>query len=101
MKETKTLEIIEDFEYENQSNQENDSDEQLLGGEIWYNQLSDFTFLFHLLSRGSMSYVRRYAPSFFYNNSFLYQELQLLLVYVYIIFEGFARLFRKKVYLCS
>ena len=37
MKETKTLEIIEDFEYENQSNQENDSDEQLLGGEIWDN----------------------------------------------------------------
>lgn len=37
MKETKTLEIIEDFKYENQSNQENDSDEQLLGGEIWYN----------------------------------------------------------------
>lgn len=37
MKENKTLEIIEDFEYENQSNQENDLDEQLLGGEIWYN----------------------------------------------------------------
>ena len=30
MKETKTLEIIEDFEYENQSNQGNDSDEKVL-----------------------------------------------------------------------
>ena len=37
MKETKTLEIIEDFEYENQINKEIDSDEQLLGGKIWYN----------------------------------------------------------------
>ncbi len=37
MKETKTLEFFEDYEFENQSSQENTEANQLLGGEIWYN----------------------------------------------------------------
>ncbi len=38
MKETKTLDFFDDYDFENQSNQETASAKHLLGGEIWYNQ---------------------------------------------------------------
>ena len=37
MKEIKTLDFFDDYNFENQSNQENTNAEHLLGGEIWYN----------------------------------------------------------------
>ncbi len=38
MRETKTLDFFDDYNFENQSNQESTNAEHLLGGEIWYNQ---------------------------------------------------------------
>ena len=37
MKETKTLEFFDEYDFENQNNQERTDVHQLLGGEIWYN----------------------------------------------------------------
>ncbi len=37
MKETKTLDFFEDYDFENQNNQENTDAKEQLGGEIWYN----------------------------------------------------------------
>lgn len=37
MKETKTLEFFDEYEFENQNSQEYTDVRQLLGGEIWYN----------------------------------------------------------------
>ncbi len=37
MKETKTLEFFDEYEFENQNSQECTDVRQLLGGEIWYN----------------------------------------------------------------
>ena len=37
MKEIKTLDFFDDYNFENQSNQESTNVEHLLGGEIWYN----------------------------------------------------------------
>ena len=37
MKETKTLDFFDGYDFENQSNQETVVQKHLLGGEIWYN----------------------------------------------------------------
>lgn len=37
MKENRTQEFFEDYDFENQSSQERTDVEQMLGGEIWYN----------------------------------------------------------------
>ena len=51
MKETKTLEFFDEYDFENQNNQERTDVHQLLGGEIWYNWEVVFrVWIFTLLS---------------------------------------------------
>ena len=37
MKETKTLDFFDDYDFENQNSREHTNTDQTLGGEIWYN----------------------------------------------------------------